>query len=129
MSNEELLQLWTLPKRIQLLRREIERCSMRDIPLELRSETEEQINFLKQRLTACQAEYDRRLVFITSIPDQWIKTAFSLRYVQRLCWAAVGTKMELSPDCCRKMVMRYLKRLENVSVSAKGETYVKETAK
>lgn len=110
MSNDDLLELWYLPGEIQYLQNEIRRVSGRRVADDMRTAVGELLDILGQRLNRCQAEYSRCMAFITALPDEWIRTAFNLRYVQRHSWAAVGAEMELSPDCCKMMTYRYLKR-------------------
>lgn len=108
MSNEDLLQLWYLPSEIKHLQNEIRRLSARRMAGDMQAAVNELLDTLKQRLTRCQAEYKRDVDFIQSIPDEWIKETFQLRYVKCLSWIDVGLKMGLTSDCCRKMVLRYL---------------------
>lgn len=110
MSNEELSEIFYLKREIQLLKREIKSVSSMQLFPEAYPARDELLDFLKQRISRCQAEYDRGLVFIQNIPDTWTQTAFRLRYEQGLSWPQVGLEMSLSPDCCRQMVHRYLKR-------------------
>lgn len=110
MSNDELSQLFYLKREIQLLQREIKCVSAMRLFSEAYPARADLLDFLRQRLSRCQAEYNRGIAFIQAIPDAWTQTAFRLRYVQSYSWAATGSKMGLAPDCCRQMVHRYLKR-------------------
>lgn len=116
MSNDDLLQLWYLPSEIGILQNEIRRLSTWRMVGDMQIAVNELLDTLKQRLTRCQAEYKRDVDFIQSIPDEWIKKAFQLRYVKCLSWIAIGLKMGLTSDCCRKMVLRYLERHAKDSV-------------
>lgn len=110
MSNDDLMQIWYLPSEVQYLQAEIRRVSGWRVADDMRPLVGELLDILGRRLNRCQAEYSRCMAFITALPDAWIRTAFSLRYVQRHSWAAVGAEMGVSPDCCRKMAHRYLER-------------------
>lgn len=110
MSNDDLMELWNLPGEIQLLQSEIKRVSGWRVASDLRPLVAELLDILNQRLKRCQAEYSRCMDFINAIPDEWTRTAFRLRYVQRRSWPVVGVEMGLTPDCCRKMAHRYLER-------------------
>lgn len=112
MSNTDLMQLWYLPSEVRYLQNEIRRVSVWRVSPDLRPAVTELLDILNQRLNRCQAEYSRCIDFITALPDEWTKTLFRLRYVQRLSWPLVGVEMGLTPDCCRKMVHRHLGRCE-----------------
>ena len=129
MSNDDLLELWYLPGEIQNLQNEIKRVSGWRVSPDMRSAVTELLDILDQRLNHCQAEYSRCMDFITALPDEWIRTAFNLRYVQRHSWAAVGAEMGVSPDCCRKMVLRYLERHGAGAPPLRGKADGKEAAK
>lgn len=115
MSNDDLLQLWYLPSEIKCLQNEISRLSAWRMVGDMQAAINELLDTLNQRLTRCQAEYKRGMDFIQAIPDEWIKEAFQLRYVDCLSWIDAGLKMGLTSDCCRKMVLRYLERHAEVS--------------
>ena len=110
MSNDDLLQLWYLPSEIKHLQNEIRRLSAWQAMGDMQDAVNELLDTLKQRLTRCQAEYKRGMDFIQSIPDEWIREAFQLRYASCLSWIDVGLKMGLTSDCCRKMSSRFLER-------------------
>ena len=110
MSNDDLMQLWYLPSEVRYLQNEIRRVSVWRVADDMRPAVTELLDILNQRLTSCQTEYNRGMDFITALPDEWTKTLFKLRYVQHLSWPLVGVEMGLTPDCCRKMVQRYLER-------------------
>ena len=110
MSNDDLMELWNLPWEIRLLQAEIRRVSGWRVSPEVKPLVIELLGILNQRLNRCQAEYSRCMDFIQAIPDEWTRTAFRLRYVERHSWAAVGIEMGLTTDCCRQMAHRYLKR-------------------
>lgn len=112
MSNDDLTELWNLPGEIHLLQNEIRRVSGWRVSPDLRPMVTELLGLLDQRLNRCQAEYSRCMDFIQAIPDEWTRTAFRLRYVERHSWPVVGVEMGLTPDCCRQMAYRYLKRYE-----------------
>lgn len=110
MSNEELSQLFHLKREMQLLQSEITSVSAIRLSPEAYPARDELLDFLRQRLSCCQAEYNRGMAFIQNIPDTWTQTAFRLRYEEGLSWPMVGLEMNLSGDCCRQMIHRYLKR-------------------
>lgn len=112
MSNTDLMQLWYLPGEIQYLNNELHRISGWRVADDMCSAVGELLDILGQRLSRCQTEYNRGMDFITALPDGWTQTVFRLRYVERLSWPLVGVEMGLTPDCCRKMVHRYLGRCE-----------------
>lgn len=112
MSNTDLMQLWYLPSEVRYLQNEIGRISGWRVAEDMRPVVAELLDILDQRLNRCQAEYNRCMDFIKALPDEWTKTVFRLRYVRRLSWPLVGVEMGLTPDCCRKMVSRYLRRCE-----------------
>lgn len=114
MSNDDLMELWNLPGEIRLLQTEIRRVSGWRVSPEAEPLAIELLGILNQRLNRCQVEHSRCMDFIQDIPDEWTRTAFRLRYVERHSWAAVGIEMGLAPDCCRQMAHRYLKRCEAV---------------
>jgi len=110
MSNDELSEIFYLKKEIQLLQREIKKVSAMRLFPEAYPPRDELLDFLRKRLSRCQAEHDRGIAYIKKIPDTWTKTAFRLRYEEGLAWPMIGLEMGLSGDCCRQMVHRYLKR-------------------
>lgn len=110
MSNDDLLELWYLPGEIQYLQNEIRRVSGWRVSDDMRSVVTELLDILSQRLKRCQTEYSRCMDYITALSDEWIKTAFNIRYVQCHSWVAVGARMGMTPDCCKKTVLRYLQR-------------------
>lgn len=110
MSNDDLLELWYLPGEIQYLQNEIRRVSGWRVADDMRPVVGELLDILNQRLNRCQAEYSRCMDFIQAVPDEWTRTVFRLRYVERHSWPVVGVEMGLTPDCCRQMAYRYLKR-------------------
>ena len=110
MSNTDLVQLWYLPSEVRYLQNEIRRVSGWRVLPDMRPAVTELLDILNQRLSRCQTEYNRGMDFITALPDEWTRTVFRLRYVQCLNWPLVGVAMGLTPDCCRKMVHRYLER-------------------
>lgn len=110
MSNIEMLELWYLPGEIQYLQNEIRRVSGWRVADDMRPAVGELLGILGQRLSRCQTECSRCVDFITALPDEWTRTVFKLRYVERLSWPLVGVEMGLTPDCCRKMVSRCLER-------------------
>lgn len=110
MSNDVLMQIWYLPSEVRYLQAEIKRVSGWRVSPDLRPAVTELLGILGRRLSRCQAEHSRCTDFITALPDEWTRTAFKLRYVERLSWPLVGVEMGLTPDCCRKMVFRYLER-------------------
>lgn len=110
MSNDDLMELWDLPGEIKYLQNEIQRVSGWRVSADVHPMVNELVDILGQRLEHCRSEYSRCMDFISALPDDWLRTAFTLRYVQRHSWAVVGVEMGLTPDCCRKMVGRYLKR-------------------
>ena len=112
MSNDCLMELWHLPGEIQYLKNELHRISGWRVAEDMRPVVAELLDILDQRLNRCQTEYNRCIDFITALPDEWTRTVFKLRYVERLSWPLVGVEMGLTPDCCRKMVFRYLGRCE-----------------
>ena len=110
MSNDCLMELWHLPGEIQYLKNELHRISGWRAAEDMRPAVTELLDILNQRLTRCQTEYNRAINFISALPDEWTRTVFRLRYVRCLSWTLVGVEMGLTPDCCRKMVSRYLER-------------------
>lgn len=129
MSNDDLLELWYLPGEIQYLQNEIRRVSGWRVSPDMRPAVTELLDVLDQRLNRCQSEYSRCMDFITVLPDEWIRMAFTLRYVQRHSWATAGAKMGISPDCCCKMVLRYLERHGAGTPPPRGKADGKEAAK
>lgn len=110
MSNDDLMQIWYLPSEVRYLQAEIRRVSGWRVAEDMRPAVTELLAILNQRLSRCQTEYNWGIDFISALPDEWTKTLFKLRYVERLSWPLVGVEMGLAPDCCRKMVHRYLER-------------------
>ena len=110
MSNIELLELWNLPGEIKYLKNELHRISEWRVSDDMRPVVGELLDILNQRLIRCQTEYNRAISFISVLSDEWTRTVFRLRYVRCLSWTLVGVETGLTPDCCRKMVHRYLER-------------------
>ncbi len=56
------------------------------------------------------AKYAEIQVFITNIPDDYLRGMFVDRYVKLKSWRSVALNRNLSEECVKKMHTRYLKK-------------------
>ena len=64
----------------------------------------------RAELDQLMQEYQRRMNYIESIPDQWTRHLFELRYIERKTFREIGTEYGITSGTLKQAVYSYLRR-------------------